>query len=215
MTPFILNYVLICIIFYLIGSIPIAYLFVRFKNIDITKAGSGNVGAMNSYDVTNSKTIGILVFVLDFMKGLLSSLLITKVFNLPLSLSLIPLALLVAGHNFSIWLKFKGGRGLSVGVGIYLVVNFWIIIIWCVLFLLSNVVKREVHIGNVIATILTPLVLIFFPGFFVRFNYDFGLYNTDISYNFNLIFTFCVVLSLMILIKHVKPIVELVKKSNK
>jgi len=214
MSPFIINYILICILYYLIGSIPTAYLIVRFKNIDITKAGTGNVGALNSYEVTKSKKIGILVFVLDFLKGFIPSLLIAKVFVLPLSLSMIPLAMLILGHNFSIWLKFKGGRGLSVGVGIYLVVNFWIIIIWCVLYLLSYFVKRSIHIGNVAATLLTPLLLIFFSGFFVRFNYDYGIYNTDISYNFNLLFTFCAVLSILVLIKHIKPIVELIRKSN-
>ena len=214
MSPFIINYILICILYYLIGSIPTAYLIVRFKNIDITKAGTGNVGALNSYEVTKSKKIGILVFVLDFLKGFIPSLLIAKVFVLPLSLSMIPLAMLILGHNFSIWLKFKGGRGLSVGVGIYLVVNFWIIIIWCVLYLLSYFVKRSIHIGNVAATLLTPLLLIFFSGFFVRFNYDYGIYNTDISYNFNLLFTFCAVLSILVLIKHIKPMVELIRKSN-
>ncbi len=214
MTPFIINYILICILYYLIGSIPTAYLIVRFKNIDITKAGTGNVGALNSYEVTQSKTIGILVFFLDFLKGFIPSLLIAKVFVLPLSLSIIPLAMLIVGHNFSVWLGFKGGRGLSVGVGIYLVVNFWIIVIWCALYLLSYLVKRSIHIGNVAATLLTPLLLIFFSGFFVRFNYDFGMYNTDISYNFNLLFTFCAVLSILVLIKHIKPMVELIRKSD-
>jgi glycerol-3-phosphate acyltransferase PlsY len=214
MSPFIVNYILICILYYLIGSIPTAYLIVRFKNIDITKAGTGNVGALNSYEVTKSKKIGILVFFLDFLKGFIPSLLIAKVFVLPLSLSIIPLAMLILGHNFSIWLKFKGGRGLSVGVGIYLVVNFWIIIIWCALYLLSYLVKRSIHIGNVAATLLTPLLLIFFSAFFVRFNYDYGIYNTDISYNVNLLFTFCAVLSILVLIKHIKPMVELIGKSN-
>jgi acyl phosphate:glycerol-3-phosphate acyltransferase len=214
MTPFIINYILICIIYYLIGSIPIAYLFARTKNIDITKAGSGNVGALNSYEVTKSKTIGILVFVLDLLKGFLPALLIAKVFTLPFSFAVIPLALLVAGHNFSIWLKFKGGRGLAIGVGILLVVNFWIIVIWGVLFLLTFAVKRNVHIGNIAATVLTPLILIFFSNFIVKFNYDFGVYNTDISYNFNLIFTFCSVVSILVLLKHIKPIVEFIRKAK-
>ena len=212
MSPFIINYILICILYYLIGSIPTAYLIVRFKKIDITKAGTGNVGALNSYEVTKSKTIGILVFVLDFLKGFLPSLLIAKVFVLPLSLAIIPLAMLIVGHNFSVWLKFKGGRGLSVGVGIYLVVNFWIIIIWCLLYILAYLVKRSIHLGNVAATLLTPLLLIFFSGFFVQFDYDYGIYNTDISYNFNLLFTFCAVLSILVLIKHIKPMVELIRK---
>ncbi|HEY5124101.1 MAG TPA: glycerol-3-phosphate acyltransferase [Ignavibacteria bacterium] len=214
MTPFILNYILICLLFYIIGSIPSAYLIVRSRKIDITKAGSGNVGALNSYEVTKSKTIGILVLVLDFLKGFIPAFLLAKIILLPLSLAIFPLLLLVAGHNFSVWIKFKGGRGLATTAGIFVVVNFWLFIIWGVLFLVIFAVRRNVHIGNIAATVLMPLVTIFISDFIVKYNYDFGLYNDDVHYNFNLLFTLSASVCILILIKHIKPLIELIRETK-
>jgi glycerol-3-phosphate acyltransferase PlsY len=214
MTPFILNYILICLLFYIIGSIPSAYLIVKSRKIDITKAGSGNVGALNSYEVTKSKTIGILVLVLDFLKGFIPAFLLAKIFTMPLYLAIFPLLLLVAGHNFSLWIKFKGGRGLATTAGIFVVVNFWLFIIWGVLFLVIFAVRRNVHIGNIAATVLMPLVTIFISDFIVKYNYDFGLYNDDVHYNFNLLFTLSTAVCILILIKHIKPLIELIRETK-
>ena len=70
-----MEYLLSSIIGYLFGSIPTAYLLLkRTRGIDITNAGTGNVGAMNSYEVTNSKSIGIIVLLIDFLKGMIPAL---------------------------------------------------------------------------------------------------------------------------------------------
>lgn len=211
MSPFILNYILICILFYLIGSIPTAYLLVRNKNIDITQAGSGNVGALNSYDVTKSKTIGILVLVLDFLKGFIPALLLTRFFLLPFSYAILPLILLVVGHNFSVWLKFKGGRGLATSAGISLAVNFWLLIIWCTVFFIVYAVRRNIHFANIAATVFMPLVVIFTSDLIVKFNYDYGLNNGDVNFNLNLLFTLTSVISILILIRHIKPLMDMIR----
>ena len=58
---------------YLLGSIPTAFIFVKtFKGIDIRKAGSGNVGALNAYEVSGSALIGISVLLIDILKGIFS-----------------------------------------------------------------------------------------------------------------------------------------------
>ena len=68
-----MDYLFSCIIGYLLGSFPTAFLILKkIKGIDITTKGSGNVGAMNSYEVTNSKKFGIFVLIVDLLKGLLS-----------------------------------------------------------------------------------------------------------------------------------------------
>jgi len=65
------------ILSYLIGSLPFAYLFFKiFRKQNITQEGSGNVGAMNSYEITGKKWIGVLVFILDCLKGFFAILLI-------------------------------------------------------------------------------------------------------------------------------------------
>jgi glycerol-3-phosphate acyltransferase PlsY len=70
-----MEYLISSLIGYMLGSFPSAYILLKkTKGTDITKEGSGNVGAMNSFEVTNSKLIGISVFVLDFIKGIASIL---------------------------------------------------------------------------------------------------------------------------------------------
>jgi glycerol-3-phosphate acyltransferase PlsY len=210
----IINIILISIIFYLIGSIPNAYLLTRSRNIDITKAGSGNVGALNSYEVTKSKTIGILVLLFDLLKGFLPAFILTGLFEVPLNLALLPLIMLIAGHNFSIWLKFKGGRGLATAAGICIAVNFWLLIFWAALFLICFAIKRNVHIGNVVATVLLPLTIIFTSDFLIKFNYDYSNSPELINYHSAALFTLIASISILILIKHIKPVVELIKKSK-
>ncbi len=72
------KYIYSAIIGYLLGSIPTAYLLLKkTKGLDITKEGTGNVGARNSFDVTNSKSIGITVLIIDLLKGL-AAVMLTK-----------------------------------------------------------------------------------------------------------------------------------------
>lgn len=204
MIVFWLNYILICIIFYLIGSIPFAYLIVKRRfDINILNEGTGNSGAMNSFDVTKSKKTGLIVFLLDFLKGFIPSILLLYVFRLPMKYSFIPLVLLVIGHNFSVWLKFKGGRGLSTSAGIYFSVNFIFVIIWLILYFGSKIVKKNVHLANSIATLFLPLFPIVLQDNLLKFNYN---YNPTIEYKEFFILFSCLI-SLMILIKHIEPLV--------
>jgi acyl phosphate:glycerol-3-phosphate acyltransferase len=198
---------IISVIYYLIGSIPTAYLALKlFHEKDITKEGSGNVGAMNSYDVSGSKKTGILVFVIDFLKGLIPAVIPIYFLDVGFSTMYIPLAALVAGHNFSIWLKFKGGRGLATAAGILAIVNFWVVIIWCVVYLIVNMIKKNVHIANTVATILMPIMLIVLN---LQWKSQINLkgFPADITV------IFCVLLSFIILLKHISPILSLIKES--
>ena len=213
MEKYIINYILLCFICYLIGSIPIAYLIVKRKHKkDITKEGSGNVGTLNSYEITGSRSTGVVVLVLDFLKGFIPALVLGHFLSLPLAIIFLPLVCIVVGHNFSIWLKFKGGRGLATAAGIGIIINFWLPIIWCVLYLFVYLIKRNVHIGNIFATILMPLVLIFSPDFFVKFTYDYNFFDYITSQsNFEVLFAFSSSISLVILLKHINPFLEIIK----
>jgi len=215
MEEYIINYILLCLICYLIGSIPTAYLIVKLKHSkDITKEGSGNVGSLNSYEVTGSRSTGIVVFALDFLKGVIPALVLTFILKLPLSIVFLSLICLVVGHNFSIWIKFKGGRGLATAAGIGVVVNFWLPVIWCLLYLLAYFVKRNIHIGNIFATIMLPLVIVLFPDFIGRFNYDYVFEYVSHS-NFEVLFAFSSSISLVILLKHVNPFLDIIRDLRK
>lgn len=196
------EYILLCILFYLTGSVPVAYLIIKFsRGINITEEGSGNVGALNSYEVTNSRFTGISVLFIDFLKGFLPALLFVKFAGYSVETMTIPLSLIVAGHNFSVWIKFKGGRGLATAAGIFVIVEPWALLIWCTVFLVSYLIYRNVHFGNITATILLPIVYYILSSMVLGNNYD----N-------NPLLILIIIISLLILIKHINPMLELIHK---
>ncbi|MBI3586783.1 MAG: glycerol-3-phosphate acyltransferase [Ignavibacteriales bacterium] len=149
---------------YVVGSIPTAYLIVkRQNNIDIRQAGSGNVGGFNAAQVTQSKFVGILVGILDGFKGLLVVLVAAKITPDEFWVPAIALLSAIAGHNYSIWLKFKGGRGLATAAGGMFFVGFTYTIVWCTLWTIGKFAKRDILTSNLLAIFFTPLVLTIVP----------------------------------------------------
>jgi acyl phosphate:glycerol-3-phosphate acyltransferase len=149
-------YLAISLLAYLLGAIPFGFLIGRFYGIDIREHGSGNVGATN---VTRSvgKKAGKLCFFLDMLKGLLPVLVVTlliknKVFEDPHAVALLLAAFCpIAGHMWSVFLKFKGGKGISTAGGGVLILAPWSFltasISWVVLFW----VTRYVSLASIIA----------------------------------------------------------------
>ncbi|MEC8890896.1 MAG: glycerol-3-phosphate acyltransferase [Chloroflexota bacterium] len=110
---------------YLLGSFPTAYIWVLFsKGNDITKSGSGNVGASN-VDSTVGRKSAVAVGLFDFLfKGLIPAFFL-GLLDLENWLSSIAALLLVVGHNWSIFLRFKGGRGVATSMGIIIGMSLW------------------------------------------------------------------------------------------
>lgn len=118
---------LIAVLAYLLGSIPTGYLLVRlFKHQDIRSVGSGNIGATNVLR-SGGKGLGAATFLLDMLKGsfavwiggLLGAHLLP---GMPLrSAQALAALFAVLGHMFPIWLKFRGGKGVATGFGVFLV----------------------------------------------------------------------------------------------
>ena len=103
---------------YLIGSFPTGYVVARImKGIDIRSAGSGNVGATNVYDIVGPRW-GILVAFIDMLKGALAVLVTSSsAMSAPWTLALAGF-IAVLGHNYPVWLKFKGGKGVATTYGV-------------------------------------------------------------------------------------------------
>ena len=160
----------IIIFSYLIGSIPFAYLLVRLDaKKDIRELGTGNIGARNSYDITGNKWLGIAVFILDALKGLAVVHLATTFTNNNFLLISLASVLVIMGHNYSIFMKFKGGRGLSTGVGVFILISPVIIPCWLLMWLFGYyAIKRDIHTGNIIATATTPLFFYVQPDYILR-----------------------------------------------
>jgi len=155
------------ILAYLIGSIPVAYIFGRaLKNIDIREHGSGNMGATNAFRVLG-KGPGTLVLILDIIKGIIPVTLIANFFGLgdPVSLVIIAVAA-VSGHNWTVFLGFKGGKGMATSLGVLIglaiqlpglrIVLGLVALIWIVLFLLFGYVS----FASIAAAVALPVLMV-------------------------------------------------------
>lgn len=151
---------------YLVGSIPSAYIFGKvYKGIDIRQHGSGNVGATNVFRVLG-KGPGILVLIIDILKGVVAIITIGDILGLSSIIERIFLGVAaVSGHNWTLFLQFKGGKGIatSLGVLIGLTIKFYVlrpvllfcVLIWLVIFLLTGYVS----LSSIIASISLPIIM--------------------------------------------------------
>ncbi len=143
---------------YTIGSLPTAFLLVKWKSrIDVRGAGSGNVGALNASEVSGSKLIGAAVLILDLAKGMCAVFICSGLFGGDEFWIRGAAGLgAVAGHNYPVWLRFRGGRGLATAAGVMFAVSWPLVVIWCLVWLMVFGFSRSVHGSNILASICTP-----------------------------------------------------------
>lgn len=154
-----LDIIIVIIYSFLAGTIPTAYYILKKnRNLDIRNEGSGNVGAMNTYEVSGSKSLGFLVFLVDFLKGLAAVYLTKMFFDASFILCGISMLAVTAGHCFNPWLKFKGGRGLATAAGAAVYLAPLIILIWAVFWVIGFIFKKNIHFANIAATLLTGIL---------------------------------------------------------
>ncbi|HOC06245.1 MAG TPA: glycerol-3-phosphate 1-O-acyltransferase PlsY [Bacillota bacterium] len=113
-----MHYVLVTIYSYLLGAIPSAYIIGNIKGIDITSEGSGNIGGTNAYRVLGPR-LGIIVALMDVGKVLLA-LIITRSWLISEAATACAVLAAVLGHNWSVYVGFRGGKGIAVSIGAYL-----------------------------------------------------------------------------------------------
>ena len=171
---------IIVVVSYLLGSIPFGYLLVRiFRGQDIRATGSGNIGATNVAR-TGSKGLAIATLPLDALKGYAAVAFAFWIsgrhrFDAPLSTGLYDrttsgtsshtvfvlaaLAAFVAilGHMFTVWLRFKGGKGVATAAGSFVALAPRAMLVALVLFLLVVALTRYVSLGSVVAGVAFPL----------------------------------------------------------
>lgn len=138
---------------YLLGSLPFSYVAARLKNIDIRQHGSGNVGATNVTRVVGVG-YGALALIGDVGKGIAAAWL-TSVLQAPLWLS----GLAVVGHNWSIWLKFSGGKGVATTLGLLLFCSWSALLVTIGIWVVTVFLTRYVAVGSMVALVLIPGVL--------------------------------------------------------
>lgn len=151
---------------YLLGSIPTGFLMAKAKGIDIRSVGSGNIGATNAMRVLG-KPAGIFVLLMDALKGYAAcTWLVTLVFKCFTvapeqveTLRIIAGIGAVLGHNYTCWLKFKGGKGIATTAGVYLALAPWALLIALVVFILAILATRYVSVGSIAAAIALPVTV--------------------------------------------------------
>lgn len=141
---------------YLIGSFSSAFFIGKiFRNIDIRKYGSGNAGATNAIRVMGKK-LGMVTFLLDVLKGIIAVLLCRLI--LGNNGGYLGGVFAVIGHNWPVFIGFKGGKGVATSLGVILVLHWPTAIICLLLGMTITLFTRFVSLGSIVFLCTTPIV---------------------------------------------------------
>ena len=188
--------ILIIILSYLIGSISTSTIICRIKNVDIKKIGSGNAGATNTVRALGKK-YGMIVLLLDILKGALPVMIATYLSPNLLTLPICCAFAVVTGHVFPIYFAFKGGKGAGTLIGIISVLFPSSIIYALLSWIITLVFTGYVGLGTMIASIVLVISAYYL--------------NTSIIY-----FYFSVLMSLFIIFTHRSNIKRMIQgKENR
>ena len=198
-----ISLLILILLSYLIGAIPFAYIIGKiFKGIDIREYGSGNLGSTNAIRVLGIP-LGIMVQILDIAKGLVVVLILSTGFyhNLPFRnitpfeditvIKIIAGISAVIGHTFSVFVGFKGGKGINTALGMLISLSPVDVSISAGFFLLILLFSGYVSLGSVVASFLFPVVM------FIREN----IFNVEI-YGYKTLIFFSIAVSVLLIYNH-------------
>jgi acyl phosphate:glycerol-3-phosphate acyltransferase len=165
-----LTYILVGLAAYLLGSIPFGFLLVRlFLKEDIREKGSGNIGATNVVR-SGAKKLGMLTFALDVCKGFIAVWLASRIAFAP-GLAAVPLqnaealAALCAilGHIYTIWLRFKGGKGVATALGVFLALAPLAALAGLAVFIVVFALTKYVSLASILSAAAFPVFAMVLP----------------------------------------------------
>lgn len=149
---------IILLLAYLFGGIPVGALVARARGIDIQKVGSGNIGATNVLRTLGPGPAAIVAF-FDVFKGGIA-LLIVRLAGLDGMVAGLVAVAAVLGHNYSIWLRFSGGKGVATSFGTLLVMDPWVALLTLPIGLTAMVLTRYVSAGSMIGAVASVVIAI-------------------------------------------------------
>jgi glycerol-3-phosphate acyltransferase PlsY len=147
---------------YLLGAIPNGLLIGRIKGVDIRKVGSGNIGATNVFR-SLGRGWGILTFVLDALKGLIPALafplILARLTGQPVNrdFGILFGVAAIAGHNWPVYLGFKGGKGVATSAGVLLGIAPAAVLVGAVCWGVVCAVSRYVSLASIAAAVAVPI----------------------------------------------------------
>ncbi|MGB4107280.1 MAG: glycerol-3-phosphate 1-O-acyltransferase PlsY [Alphaproteobacteria bacterium] len=205
-----LDYIIIGVLGYLIGSIPFGFLLTKFAGYgDIRGIGSGNIGATNVLR-TGNKRLALLTLLLDGGKGAAAIYLAQAAMTYDASLYAAVGAFL--GHLSPIWLKFKGGKGVATTIGIFLALLPQLGLIVILLWLATALIFRMSSLAALVAIGLSPMV-----AWFLTKNLSDTVHSLDgsitllVNYHPHVLPYICAFMAALVFIKHKQNILRLLK----
>ena len=192
-----LSIFLVVVVGYLIGSISFAVIIARSQGVDIFTVGSGNPGATN-VKRTLGKKWGNLTFALDALKGFVAAGWPLIAFGGDNRLAVIGLIAAILGHSFSIFLKFRGGKGVATTIGGLLALMWMVLAIGLAVWLIVFYTTKIVALASILFAISLPVA-----AYFVHGSEDPRFY-------------LCVILAVLIVVRHRSNITRMFSgKENK
>lgn len=160
-----INYIIILIIAYLLGNISTSYIIAkRLAGVDIRTQGSGNAGSTNVLR-TLGKKAGAMTFIGDLLKGIIAVFIgyaISKFANIDTVISgYVAVFGVVCGHNWPVFLGFRGGKGVATSLGAMIAVNPIIALSCFGLFLIIVAITKYVSLGSVVGIAASPVIMMF------------------------------------------------------
>ncbi len=149
--------VLLIVLAYLIGSIPVGVILGKMKGIDPRKTGSGNIGATNVMRA-GGKALGIITLLGDAAKGFIPVILARVLGFDVLIIAIVGLAAFL-GHIFPVFLRFKGGKGVATALGVYIAIGPLVILGAFIVFVIVFIIWRYVSLASIVGAIVIPIGL--------------------------------------------------------
>lgn len=154
------SYLPVILLGYLIGAIPFSFFVGKFfSHKDLRQHGSGNLGATNVIRVAGKKA-GILAFALDLLKGVLAFTVGHQLMG-PSGASLAG-AFGILGHSYSVFMRFRGGKGVATTYGVFMMISGVLALILFVFQFLVVKFSHYMSLGSIAAAVMIPLLLLIF-----------------------------------------------------
>ena len=193
------------LISYLIGAIPFSFIIGKANGHDVRKEGSANPGASNVLRLCGKKA-GILAYFCDIGKGMIAVLIPSFILKGQNNILIICAVAAIIGHVFSIFLGFKGGKGVATSAGtMFMLAPISLIITMIFFFIGLFSSKKTVAIGSTVGAIMFPIVLSFL---YFKFNF---LYKIFFNIDYKFLLPITILLALFIIIKHIPNYKRLLK----
>lgn len=142
------------------GSIPVGLIVAKVKGVDLRKVGSGNIGATNVLRAMG-KGPALITLIGDMIKGFIPMVIGMHISNDPLTQGIVGLSAIL-GHDFSLFLRFRGGKGVATSLGVILAYSPIVSILTILLWIIIVFMTRYSSLGAIVSFLLLPLNIYIF-----------------------------------------------------